>query len=318
VLDMNGLNFSGLTPLQLASSSGHASLVSLIVDEIDVNVNIVDKKGNTALHHAVMRKSTPSCTHCVQELLAHNADPFIGNVKYCTALDLARHASCAECVRTIEERVCLWQGPVDQRFNFSAWAPAWLVLLVDRYPAGAYTRNWMELPTLQVAIYHSLDSYSPYFLKRTSTSGSSISVKSLGQSSWNNIKDMFGAMRSKGTSEKTFGIMLTLQTQNLFFRVETKTMEIGLSRILQDLPAAVMLACQRNSTCLSSVVRTASAVDGSATVVCIMCSEQPANTIIFPCQHKCACFVCLQAVYGTDRASCPMCLGPLTSIEHIG
>merc|ERR1712137_194447 len=145
MIDFNGLNFSGLTALQLASSSGHATLVSLIVDEVGAHVNIVDNKGNTALHHAVMRKSTPSCTHCVQELLAHSADPFIGNVNYCTALDLARHASCTECVRTIEERVCLWQGPVDQRFNFSAWKPAWLVLLVDRYPAGAYTRNWMEL-----------------------------------------------------------------------------------------------------------------------------------------------------------------------------
>merc|ERR1712107_763184 len=118
---------------------------------------------------------------------------------------------------------------------------------------------------------------------------------------------------------KNFWYSLTLQTQNLFFRVETKTMEIGLLRILQDLPAAVMLACQRNSTCLSSVVsHSVSGGPGSATGLCIMCSEQPADTIIFPCQHKCACLMCLQAVYGADHASCPMCLGPLTSIERIG
>merc|ERR1712137_697942 len=176
----------------------------------------------------------------------------------------------------------------------------------------------MELPTLQVAIYHSLDCCSPYFVKRTSTSGSSISVKSLGSSSWNNIKDIVGAMKSKRTREKAFGIMLTLQSQDLFFRVETKAMEIGLSHILQDLPAAVMLACQKNLTCLSSVVlHSVSGGPGSATGLCMMCSEQPANTVIFPCQHKCACFSCLQGVYGSDGAACPMCLGPLTSIERI-
>jgi hypothetical protein len=40
--------------------------------------------------------------------------------------------------------------------------------------------------------------------------------------------------------------------------------------------------------------------------VCVICQEEPKNTLFLPCRHMCACSSCSQQLVG-DCARCPMC-----------
>ena len=56
--------------LLVAVDQGHSDIVSFLLDEVKVDVNKVNKNGETALHRACLRNRV----EILMELLAHNAD----------------------------------------------------------------------------------------------------------------------------------------------------------------------------------------------------------------------------------------------------
>ncbi len=86
---INATNAAGQTPLIVASSCGHFEIVKLLLSLPNIDVNIVDKFGYTALTRAI--KAEQNAFETVTELLkAHNLDLNITNKSQQTALMSAK------------------------------------------------------------------------------------------------------------------------------------------------------------------------------------------------------------------------------------
>lgn len=132
-LDINSLlPRGGCTPLQLAARSGNVETVRRLLN-VEANPCGLDRYGRSALHYAARHRSP----QVIADLLQAKADPCVADMQGKTPLDVAREQQSTGAVRTIEDRVKLWQGWVDfyeKRLIGGAWVPKWLVVLQDRRP----------------------------------------------------------------------------------------------------------------------------------------------------------------------------------------
>lgn len=141
-MDLNAvLTDKTLSPLHMACKLSYAAMARVIMDTPGtdpatgmprVDPNSLGAYHNTALHHAC---STPASAQVVADLLVRRADPFVVSMQGATALDIARKSGDASCVRTLEDKVKLWQGWVDhyeRRVIVPRWSPKWLVIHLDR------------------------------------------------------------------------------------------------------------------------------------------------------------------------------------------
>ncbi|CAE7306932.1 XBOS34 [Symbiodinium pilosum] len=132
---LDALTSGGLAALHVAAASSRVDIVCFLLD-LNADAMVRDSKQRTPLHCASRAISPPNCTACVQVLLRHRADPFSATELGSTALDLARGARCAGCVRALEGAAVLWQGYVDayqpKLLVIPTWATKWLVVLRDR------------------------------------------------------------------------------------------------------------------------------------------------------------------------------------------
>lgn len=144
-LDLNAMLPVGCTPLQQAARSGMAPAVRQLLAvpgrgcQSAVNVNGMDTAWRTPLHYAARHiHHNAQCAQCIADLLHNKADPCIADSSNSTALDVARRTNCLSCVRTLEDKVKLWQGWVDhyepRLLVLAKWTPKWLVVLQDRRP----------------------------------------------------------------------------------------------------------------------------------------------------------------------------------------
>jgi hypothetical protein len=105
----------------------------LLVDHTGGRIDI-NRRGvhnYTALHHACMDTSSPQI---VADLLARRADPCMASAHGASALAMARRAGSASCVRTLEDKLKLWQGWVDyyaRKVLVPTWKTVWLVVHLD-------------------------------------------------------------------------------------------------------------------------------------------------------------------------------------------
>uniref|UniRef100_A0A7S4SA61 RING-type domain-containing protein n=1 Tax=Alexandrium monilatum TaxID=311494 RepID=A0A7S4SA61_9DINO len=160
-LDLNKPLPEGLTPLQLAASCGRVEVVRCLLDTCrsdaqlpDLDPNVVDTRRGTALHLAAGFVSPPNCAQCVADMMLRRADPCVADHSGRTPLDVARAARCPHCVRTIEDRLKVWQGWVDHDehalLQLPNWRTRWLVVCQDRYPN---TGPWREASSVSVSCY---------------------------------------------------------------------------------------------------------------------------------------------------------------------
>jgi len=50
---------------------------------------------------------------------------------------------------------------------------------------------------------------------------------------------------------------------------------------------------------------------------CVVCSVEPASAAVLPCGHLCGCLDCLKTIKASRNAKCPVCRGPMKSIQRI-
>jgi len=187
-LDLNATNWNGVTALQLAASYSRADIVRLMMDMPQQNPNLpkidpnaLDTPHRTALHTAASKVASPNCAQCVADLLLRGANPCIASFDGTTPLDVARRAGCTQCVRTIEDKVKLWQGWIDHderrgMFSLPNWQPRWLVVLRDRHPnTGAM--GWSSSVPIACYSCHNVINAPPYvFQVRCQRCGTEIGV----------------------------------------------------------------------------------------------------------------------------------------------
>ncbi len=76
-IDINQLSTDGKTPLMIAVSRSHTDIVKLLLRHKEINVNIQNEKGYTALHYAAIGGIRN--LQIIKDLLAAGADPGIKN-----------------------------------------------------------------------------------------------------------------------------------------------------------------------------------------------------------------------------------------------
>jgi hypothetical protein len=106
----------GITALHRASMNGQFEIVEYLIEQ-NADLHIIDKKGNTALHHAVLslakRKRYDLFLQLITLLLYHGGNPLVSNQENETPFTLLGKVKSLKEIRSDETRVLAYQAIIE-------------------------------------------------------------------------------------------------------------------------------------------------------------------------------------------------------------